>query len=301
MTATVRVESLFHHLVPDVEMLAPVAAGSRLSFATLDASGGQFTESEGLASADPSRLFPVSGPVAVAGVRAGDTLRLRIEAIDMAERGHTWTRPGLGFASPVDYHVRELASEDPVIDWGADDIAVASRPHVGTIGVVPDAEFEPRSLGVHGGNLDSTHLRANATVWLRAQVDGGGVFVGDVHAAMGDAEVCGTGIEVAAVVDLTIDVDPRWSPNLPTVLDDDRYWIIADGDTFDEALARGIRECTRLLALDQGMSDDDAYLAVGLLLEVEVCQVVNPRRSVALSLGQGADRVLGPDNRGITG
>ncbi len=43
---------------------------------------------------------------------------------------------------------------------------------------------------------------------------------------------------------------------------------------------------------EQCLTEQEAYLSVGMLLRAQLCQVVNPRTSVAVSLEGGADRVL---------
>lgn len=288
-------EDHFYALTPDQEPCHWVADGGSVRLRTLDASGGQFVEGFEYSDVDRSRLFPVTGPIGVRGAEAGDTIEIHVRELIADPTGHTWTRQGLGFAAPTDFHVRALSTAHPVIDWGGSTpLSVIPRPHLGTLGVLPAHDFEPRSLGEHGGNVDTVHLGAGATLWVRAQVSGGGVFAGDVHAAIGDAEICGTGIESAATSTLDLSIRREWTPSMPTLFAAGKYRLIADGDTTDDALEQGVRACTELFARASGMSIADAYLAVGLLLEVELCQVVNPRRSVAVSLASGADLVLGP-------
>lgn len=292
---TIECADLFYQLAPDLDMSCWVADGESARLRTLDASGGQFLEGFDYEAVDRSRLFPVTGPIGVVGARAGDTIAIHVRDLHADPMGHTWTRRGLGFAAPTGFRVRALSTSDPVIDWGSGrSIPVTPKPHLGTLGVLPGESFEPRSLGIHGGNVDTVHLGAGATLWVTAQVDGGGVFAGDMHAAIGDAEICGTGIEAAAVCTLDLSVERDWRPALPTLYAEGKYRLIADGDSTDEALERGVRACTELFARASGMTVGDAYLAIGLLLEVELCQVVNPRRSVSVSLGSGVDKVLGP-------
>ena len=281
-----------YRLSPDLESRSAVAVGEVFACLTRDASGDQIGEGLDFADLDPARVFPVNGPISIAGVKAGDAVGIEIRAIVAAEWGHTWTRPGLGVSAPASPHVRRLSSRQPLIAWGGAPIAVAPQLHVGTIGLVPIVATEPRNLGVYGGNLDSVLCGVGSIIWITAQVDGGGLFVGDVHAAMGDAEVCGTGIEVAARLELSVRTHRGWAPTFPTIYRDEKTWLVVDGDDFDEALRRGVNECTQLLATHSGMAYEDAYLAAGLLLEVRVCQVVNSRRSLAVSLSGGADAAL---------
>jgi amidase len=282
-----------HQLDPQASMVARVHPGSVFRCRTNDASGGQISETVVNADLVPALMFPVTGPIEVENVRAGDGVGIEIHSIVPLGDGHTWTRPGLGFAAPVDFNVRRVSAMNPIIDWGVGPaISVPGNIHIGALGVLPEVVTAPRTLGNYGGNLDFTGCRAGSTVWFTAALDGAGVFVGDVHAAMGDGEVCGTGIEVAADITLTAHHNPDWAPRIPTVVMGGRIWLIGVGDTFDEALAVGVEECVRAMADAQRMSVGDAYLAVGLLLEIKVCQMVNPRRSVAVSLSGGADSML---------
>lgn len=294
MTTSSPVISQDTHLVgPDTPFVFESAPGHRFVMRSKDASGNQIREGVVQDDLDRDRLFPVAGPVNVTGVRAGDFIGVEIHSIVADPRGHTWTRPGLGFGSETEFHVRSLDSVNPVIEWGpGPDIPVPSQLHVGTVGVLPEIEQLPRTLGTYGGNLDFVGTGAGSTVWLRAQVDGAGIFLGDVHAAMGDAEVCGTGVEVAASSELTVHRARGWQPGLPVISTGGRFWLLGVGDSIEEALETALRLCVDRFAETQSMSAADAYLAVGLLLEVKICQVVNPRRSVAVSLASGLDRIF---------
>lgn len=292
--------SRIYDLRPDLPMLRGIRPRQKFTCATLDASGNQITERHGMAAVRPDRLFPVNGPFEIDGVVPGTAVGITIHSVVPAATGHTWTRKDLGIAAPVDFHVRELDALSPVIDWGTGpEITVPSKVHIGTIGLLPKHATEPRRLGDYGGNMDFARIAHGATVWITAQVQGGGLFVGDVHSSIGDAEVCGSGIEVAADVTLSVQTNAEWAPARPTVVSGGRAWIIVDGETFEEALQSGVEACTDLLSDVWGMSAADAYLAVGLLLEVHICQVVNSRLSLAVSMAGGADSVFLP--KGLLG
>jgi formamidase len=61
----------------------------------------------------------------------------------------------------------------------------------------------PREIG---GNLDVRHLGVGCTAFFPVFVDGARLSCGDMHFAQGDGEVCGTAIEVAGEVRLSVDV-----------------------------------------------------------------------------------------------
>ena len=83
-------------------------------------------------------------------------------------------------------------------------------PFCGEIGVAPPTG--PRSTippDVFGGNMDTRHLTAGATLFLPVFHAGARLSMGDGHAAQGDGEVCGTAIEtpMRALVRLTVRKD----------------------------------------------------------------------------------------------
>ena len=58
--------------------------------------------------------------------------------------------------------------------------------------------------GRHGGNMDNNRIAVGTRVHLPVRVPGASFYVGDVHASMGDGEVCGTGVEIGARVHLRV-------------------------------------------------------------------------------------------------
>ena len=284
-----------YSLTPGLQQIGELVPGQPYVVHTMDSSGDQITEDTPFEEIDRAKMFPVVGPLHIQGVRAGDAVGVEVRQLTVAPVALTWTRPGLGFGRDIPYHVRSLPTDQMVVDWGStsDPFRVPSIPHVGTVGLLPSYEEQPRSLGDHGGNIDSKSLAVGATIWLRAQVDGGGLFLGDVHAGMGDAEVCGTGAETAAEIEIVVHHRTDWSPSLPTIVRKDSHVsVIGVGDSFDSALAVGLDHCVDSLVQECGYSEPDAYLAAGMLLNVQICQVVNPRTSVEVSLAGGADRHL---------
>lgn len=272
--------------------LATVAIGQRFAVRTLDASGNQMHEElSSVAEIDQHRLFPATGPITVEGVRAGDAVGIEVTGISPVARGHIWTRPGLGFGPTPDFHVRSVDVEQLEFELGGERYPLTPRLHVGTLGLAPSRATPARDVGTHGGNIDSVELAPGATLWVRAEHDGGGVFAADVHAAIGDAEICGTGVEVEATVGLRVHRADD-GPDLPIIRQGRRTWVIGTGASFEEALDTGVRFIHGALVRRLGVAPRDAYLAVGAMLEVRVCQVVNPHTSVAVSLTSGLDRQL---------
>lgn len=286
-----------YELAPDATMAGSVVPGREFTVHTLDSSGGQIRTDVDYGELDASKFFPVVGPVEVVGVERGDVVEIEILDMDLDPVAHTWTRPGLGLLGQdrfavmaVDTATLELRPGGP----GTPLLAAAQpKAHVGALGLLTDSVEPARTLGHYGGNIDFSAVGVGAKLWITASVPGGGFFIGDVHATIGDGEVCGTGAETGASVSLRLNRLAGVGSILPTVEDiDGRLWVIGVGASVEEALKEATAYCVAKVAEHSGISKDEAYLSVGLLLNVKVCQVVNPRTSVAVSLDGGLDRVL---------
>jgi len=82
-----------------------------------------------------------------------------------------------------------------------DRISFPLRPMVGVIGVATESETIFNGFaGQHGGNLDNHLHGPGAKVYLPVRQPGGMLAIGDMHASMGDGEVCFTGVEIAGEV-----------------------------------------------------------------------------------------------------
>jgi len=172
---------------------------------------GRDSGAEAVAALDFSHVNPVSGPVFVKDAKPGDVLAVEILELRPGDWGWTAIIPGFGL----------LADEFPdpwlrisTVDGAArrvrfaDGVTLPFEPFPGTIGV---AMPEPGQHSIvppsnFGGNLDIKHLRAGTTLFLPVGVEGALFSVGDTHAAMGDAEVCGTAVEAPMNIAVRLDV-----------------------------------------------------------------------------------------------
>jgi acetamidase/formamidase len=198
-----------------IEPALEVDSSATIQLQCADASGGQLSKNstaDEVAGMDMGQVNPVTGPVFVKGARPGDVLQ--VEILDFASQDWGWTAiiPGFGL----------LADEFPEpwlnisrVEQGTghvhflDDVVLPFAPFPGTIGLAPPDPGEhsvvpPRRWG---GNMDIKHLRAGTTLYLPVGVEGALFSVGDTHAAMGDAEVCGTAVETA--MDITVRLSVR--------------------------------------------------------------------------------------------
>src|SRR5207253_4815442 len=93
----------------------------------------------------------------------------------------------------------------------ADDIRIPFESFCGIMGVAPieDGRLSTAPPRSNGGNVDIRHLTPGAHVFLPVLVDGALFSCGDCHAAQGDGEVNGTGIESPMEVMLRFHLHPE--------------------------------------------------------------------------------------------
>ena len=153
----------------------------------------QDSRSEDLDRLDASKLYPLAGPVFVEGAKPGDALVVETVGVKIADFGWSAIIPGLGlleeFKKPYLYKWTLKNKKFASFEKG---IKVPIRPFCGVLGVAPPERgpFDVMPPGKHGGNMDIRHLTAGSRIKIPVWVDGALFSVGDVHAAMGDGEVC---------------------------------------------------------------------------------------------------------------
>ena len=198
-----------------------VESGAVVELQTVDASGGQLDKHSTAADVeamDMARVNPVTGPVFVKGAEPGDALAVEILELDPQAWGWTAIIPGFGLlADEFPEPWLNISRVDPPthrVEF-LPGVLLPFEPFPGTIGVAPK-EPGPHSIippSTYGGNLDIKHLRLGTTLLLPVGVHGALFSVGDTHAAMGDAEVCGTAVECA--MDITVRLTTVKHANLP--------------------------------------------------------------------------------------
>ncbi|HET8524149.1 MAG TPA: acetamidase/formamidase family protein [Thermomicrobiales bacterium] len=232
---------------------------------------------------------PLTGPVAIDGARPGDVLQVDIIEVAPAAWGWTAVTPDFGLlAGEFDVsHVQvwDLRNgRDTALRPG---IRVPIEPFCGVIGVAPDVN-EPVSTippRAGGGNIDIKQLTAGATLYLPVQVPGALVSVGDAHAAQGDGEVCGYGIEMESVSTLRFTLrrdlsltSPRFEtfgPPSGASNDTGSFATTGIGSDLYQATRDAVRDMIVLLTEEVGLERAEAYVLCSVAVDLRISEVVD--------------------------
>ncbi len=281
--------NLHGHFSRELAPVLEIDPGQRVEVHTLDAwwsagpyLGGRLEDRERVPEHTPDAHHALTGPIAVRGARAGDTLAVRLESIVAGSYGTTVA----GRRGALDEHYR-IGDDAAVLAWDLDAGAglarnqlghtVALHPFLGVIGVAPagpgrHSTVPPRRTG---GNLDCKELVAGSTLYLPVAVDGALLSVGDGHARQGDGEVGGTAIECPMTSVLTVAVRTDLAVDGP-VAETAAGWITMGlADTVDEAVYAALNAMFDLMQQRFGLRRAEAVALASVVVDVRVTQIVN--------------------------
>lgn len=262
-----------------------VELGEYFEVETRDCYDGQITGPEVLRPMiDMARFNRATGPIDIVGIRAGDWVRVVIKDITVGETGVMVLRPGIGILGA---DIEETSSLIVKITDGTTatiaGVQVPIRPMIGVIGVAADDPISSSTPGRHGGNMDTRIITAGREVLLRAQRDGAGLALGDLHAAQGDGELGGTGIEIAGTVRVRVE-RAEHSGTWPAVIDEGRLWVVASADTLEEATGAAFADVVGLVQATHDIPWGDAYRLASIVSTTHISQVVNPTVTVRIGI-----------------
>jgi len=228
----------------------------------------------------------LTGPVFIAGAEPGDTLL--IDVVEVVTGGWGWTACGPGNGLLGDeleewtLHVWDLRAGDAAI-FGPG-IRVPMAPFCGVMGVAPAEPGKHKTAPPRraGGNMDIRQLTAGVVLALPVLVPGALFSVGDVHAAQGDGEVAGTGIETDATVTLRFDLrkgqavpNPQFTTR--TVAPPEGAWSAATGHHANlyEAAREALHGILAYVEVEHGLDRPRGCILASACVDFRISQLVN--------------------------
>ncbi len=276
--------------------------GDTLITTTLDAFGNKVTSADQRASEiiHLPKVNDQTGPFFVEGAEPGDILVLHLVEVKPdrdfavsthlpnfgALTGETYTAM-LNDPIPEKTYIWKLDTEKNIgilnlKNSSIDTIEIPLAPFLGTIGVAPNYGEAVLSLtpAEHGGNMDCVETKEGTTLYFPVFVEGGLFMLGDGHAAQGDGEICGTGLECPMKVTLKVDVIKRKTINWPRFEDDKFIMVASSTRPVIDAFRSAHVEMIRWLVEDYGFDKWDALQLVSQVGTARIGNVVDPKYTV---------------------
>lgn len=283
----------------DYPPAAKIVSGDSLSLTTPDIEWG-YSEAKNAprilftpAAAEPAPQHPVIGPIQVEGAEPGMTLEVHIKNLVPGWYGRNW---GGGAPAWQNEAMQLNSTEKKQLDWILDhsagsasttiadrEFTIPMRPFLGLIGL------QPRGDGVHptsppyytGGNIDCKELVTGSRLFLPIEAKGGGLYIGDGHAAQGDGEVSGTAIECAMnEVELNIYLHEEESITQPYAYTPAGLITFGFDTDLNIAAANALRDIIRRTAEMYQISREEAAALASAVVDLRITQVVNGVKGV---------------------
>jgi acetamidase/formamidase len=137
----------------------------------------------------------------------------------------------------------------------------------------------------NGGNIDIRQLTPGSQLRLPVLYPGALFSCGDCHAAQGDGEVNGTGIETPMTVTLRFDLDRaaathelqfRTAPRPLTRADSDGYFVTtAHGPDLFKNSQTALRYMLDHIVSEHGLTRAQAYCLSGAAVDLKISEIVD--------------------------
>ena len=248
---------------------------------------------------------PLTGPFYIEGAQPGDTLAVTILDLQLdSDQGVGALGAGFG-ALNSSFYTPMLHPPLPERIWfypvdraagtatfraldSKFEVKFPLHPFFGCFGVAPPSGEARSSItpGEWGGNMDAPEVRAGNTIYLPVSVPGALLYLGDAHAAMGDGEVAGTGIEIPARTHLRVEVLKGQKINWPRFSNREEIMTVGATRPLDDALRVAFTELVAWIHKDYGLSELDAYELLTKVGRIHLTEMVDPNYVIVASIAR---------------
>ena len=279
--------SHYHRTLGSHEPVLTVQPGDSIATTTVDARGYDMHRDQ-----VTPRGNPQTGPFFVEGAEPGDMLVLHIDKVQPNRRyGFCGSAIAAHVVEPD--HVSERP-EAPLAEWDVDvekktatligpesklgSLTIPLDPMLGCFGVAARGgqAISTATSAEHGGNMDYRGFVAGTTVYFPVFEPGALFFLGDGHAAQGDGEIVGSGIEISMDVKFRLDLVKDKAIGWPR--GENSEWIFTAGNArpLDQATQHATSEMIRWLEQDHGLDPLGAHLLLAQCVRYDLGNFFDP-------------------------
>ena len=242
----------------------------------------------------------ILGLLGVEGAEPGDTLIVQIDRIQPNRRSG-WARSVVA-PNVVDPTFVKQLPDAPQAEWAINHtemtatlispssklgrLTIPIEPMLGCFGVAPFRQqaISTATSGEHGGNMDYRGFVAGATVYFPVFEPGALFFLGDGHAAQGDGEIVGTGIEISMDVTVTLSVLKGKSIGWPRGENAEFIFTVGNARPLDQCLQHATTEMLRWLEQDYGLDPLSANLLISQCVRYDLGNMFDPAYTMVCKL-----------------
>lgn len=208
------------------EFIQRIQPEEQVTIETINAFGERFSslsELEHLMSMkNPPHHHPLTGPIYVEGAKPGDFLKVEIEKIELQDMAQMLSKSA-GIAPLEKDESFDFSSRYPIyaqvesnkrsLRYIKSQMKLEVAPCVGMIATMPkEGVIKTGHIGVTGGNFDNPFITEGASIYLPVEVEGAGLYLGDVHAKQAYGELSGIALEASSNITIKVSILKPWIP-----------------------------------------------------------------------------------------
>ena len=283
-----------------------VEPGDTIRTKTIDAAG---TDYEGVTRGKPGN--PQTGPFYVVGAAPGDTLAVHITRLRL-NRGWAISTDTLSSLVTTPELAARMTFQGQMVRWrldmsrglamreggtpGLSEYSVPLKPMLGCIALAPPVGApapDTGNIGPWGGNMDFNEIVEGATVFLPVNVPGGLLYFGDAHAAQGDGELSGNGLETSMDVEVQVDV---LFTSIPAPRIESATHVMAMGlsSSLDDAIRKATTNMIEWLMAKYELTFPEVSQVIGTSAEYRVSVIVGRNAGMVIKVHKDRLRGLKP-------
>ena len=274
-----------------------IAPGDSVRTMTIDASG---SDDKGVSRGKGGN--PQTGPFYVIGAAPGDTLAVHLIRLRL-NRDWAISTDTLSSLAMTPELAARMPRQGQLVRWRLDSgrgvatrenppanlkqYVVPLRPMLGCIALAPPVADPVRhtgEFGVWGGNLDFNDIVEGTIVFLPVSVPGGLLYLGDGHAAQGDGELNGNGLETSMDVEIRVELLRRQSIPAPRVESSTHLMTIGLGASLDDALRKATTNMVHWLMARHALTLSEVSQVLGTSARYRVSVIVGSNAGIALKV-----------------
>jgi acetamidase/formamidase len=245
---------------------------------------------------------PETGPFYIEGAEPGDTLAVRLDYL-YPDREGGYTSSVLA-PHMVDPGYAARLPEREMLPWrmlpqanravlaapvpGLANFSLPLSPMLGCLGVAPEGGqiISSATSGPYGGNMDYRGCVAGSTLYFPVGVPGALLHLGDGHAAQGDGEVVGTGIEISFAVRFRVELIKGKVIGWPRGENEDSIFTLGNARPLEQAVQHATTEMLRWLQEDYGLEVTAASTLLGMCVHYDLGNIYDPAYTMVCRLSK---------------
>ena len=127
-------------------------------------------------------------------------------------------------------------------------------------------------------------IKEGVSLYLPVNVEGALLALGDLHAAMGDGEIMGSGMEIAGEVEVRVEVLKDFDYKLPLIETEEKWITLGSRKTMEEASDLAINNMVDLIMKKSNLTMNQAGMLLSIAGDLKVCQIVDPNMTMRMEI-----------------